>query len=120
MMEMIKLCFGPPRLLSTENAEAYDAMLRHYVDSCEPRDLLEQGLVKRLVDANWESLRIKRHKARAIERRNRCPRRTARKFIRSLLTFSTSIFRRIFKSCLRAGHLIMAVLHLRHQERSGS
>jgi hypothetical protein len=67
----IKSIIGPPPVLSTEDAEAYNSMLLYYMKSVEPKDFLLQMLVKDLVDADWESLRIKRHKAWAIERKDR-------------------------------------------------
>jgi hypothetical protein len=72
--DKIKSIIGPPPVLSTEDAEAYNNMLLYYMKSVGPRDFLIQMLVKDLVDADWESLRFKRHKAWAIERGDRCAR----------------------------------------------
>jgi hypothetical protein len=68
--EQIKSILGPSPVLSTEDIQAYNDMLCHYMKSVGPKDFLHQMLVKDLADADWESLRIKRHKAWAIERRN--------------------------------------------------
>jgi hypothetical protein len=73
-LTIIHSILGPPPVLSNENAEAYNAMLLHYMKSLQPQDFLLQMLVKDLADADWEALRIKRHKAWAIERRNQIAR----------------------------------------------
>ena len=62
---------GPPPVLSNEDPEIYKGMLLHYMNALTPRDFLLQMLIKDLVDADWEALRIKRHKAWAIERKKR-------------------------------------------------
>lgn len=72
--EEIKLLIGEPPVLSSEDPELYNTMLLHYMKSLEPKDFMLQMLVKDLMDADWEALRIKRHKAWAIERRNRAAR----------------------------------------------
>jgi hypothetical protein len=70
-LDKIRSILGAPPVLSTENAEAYYAMQQHYMEALEPKDFLLQMLVQDLMDADWESRRYKRHKAWAIERRDR-------------------------------------------------
>ena len=70
-LNKLKELLGPPPVLSTESVQAYYAMQFHYMEALTPRDFFQQMLVKDLVDADWESLRFKRHKALAIERRDR-------------------------------------------------
>ena len=70
-LEEVESILGSPPLLSTESADDYHAMLSHYMNALKPRDFVLQMFVKDLVDADWESLRLKRHKALAIERRHR-------------------------------------------------
>jgi hypothetical protein len=70
-LDKLKSILGPPPLLSTENAQSYDAMLFHYMDALKPRDFFLQMLIKNLVDTCWEGLRFPRHKAWAVERRDR-------------------------------------------------
>ena len=70
-LDKMRSILGAPPLLSTENAEAYNAMQQHYMEALEPKDFVVQMLIKDLVDADWGSLRYKRHKAWAIERIDR-------------------------------------------------
>jgi hypothetical protein len=46
--------FGPPPVLSTENIEAYNAMVAYCSNSVKPRDFIEQMLIRDLVHASWE------------------------------------------------------------------
>jgi len=60
---------GPGPVLRTESSEFYRQMLTHYLKDLEPKDFLQQMWIKHLADVEWESLRVRRHKALAIERR---------------------------------------------------
>jgi hypothetical protein len=63
--------FGPPPVLSTENAKAYDEILARLMQCFEPRDFMERLLIKQLVDCTWEMMRYTRHKTMSIERKFR-------------------------------------------------
>ena len=63
--------FGPPPVLSSEDAKAYDAMLVLILKSLHANDFIEQMLGKDLTDATWEMKRYSRHKALVIERQYR-------------------------------------------------
>ena len=70
-LDKLKSIVGPPPLLNTENAQNYEAMLLHFMEALKPRDFFLQTLIKNLVDTCWEGLRFPRHKAWAVERRDR-------------------------------------------------
>jgi hypothetical protein len=63
--------FGPPPVLSTENAKAYDEILARLMQCLDPRDFMERLLIKQLVDCTWEMMRYTRHKTMSIERKFR-------------------------------------------------
>ena len=63
--------FGPPPVLSTENAKAYDEILLRLMQCFDPRDFMERLLIKQLVDCTWEMMRYTRHKTASIERKFR-------------------------------------------------
>jgi hypothetical protein len=67
----MKDLFGPPPVLSTENAEAYHRMLLCLVEQYEPHDLVGQMLVKQVLDSMWDIQRITRHMTLAIDRKFR-------------------------------------------------
>jgi hypothetical protein len=62
---------GPPPVLSTENAKAYDEVLARLMQCLAPRDFMEQILIKQLTDCTWEMMRYTRHKTLAIEHKVR-------------------------------------------------
>jgi hypothetical protein len=68
--EINNLC-GPPPVLSSENLEAYQRLLFGLFETIQPRDTLEQLLVRGLADSFWEILRYTRHKTLSIERKHR-------------------------------------------------
>jgi hypothetical protein len=63
--------FGPPPVLSTESAKAYDEILARLMQCFDPRDFMERLLIKQLVDCTWEMMRYTRHKTMSIERKFR-------------------------------------------------
>src|SRR5437868_3242757 len=63
--------FGPPPVLSTENAKAYDEILARLMQCFAPQDFMEQSLIKQLADWTWEMMRYTRHKTLSIERKFR-------------------------------------------------
>jgi hypothetical protein len=56
-----KLGGGPP-VWSTEDRQAYDALINHFTAMIEPRDLMELMWTKEATDAAWEAGRIAREK----------------------------------------------------------
>lgn len=68
LAEFRKLLGSAP-VLSAESLEAYDAMIKGFMDSLVPRDFLEQTLITNLTEATWEIQRLQRHKSLSIERR---------------------------------------------------
>jgi hypothetical protein len=68
--EINNIC-GPPPILSSESLEAYQKLLLGLFATIQPRDTLEQVLVRGLADSAWEILRYTRHKALLIERKHR-------------------------------------------------
>jgi len=70
-LKTLKSLHGTPLLLSAESVQAYDALLLLFLDVFKPKDVFAQVMIKNLVDVEWESSRFKRHKALAVERRDR-------------------------------------------------
>jgi hypothetical protein len=70
LIEIKKLC-GPPPILSSENAKAYDTMLFRLIESLKPHDFLDGLLIKQVVDNEWEKIRLGRHKILQMERGHR-------------------------------------------------
>jgi hypothetical protein len=62
---------GPPPILSTENAKAYDEIVARLMQCFAPADFMEQLLIAQLTDCTWEIMRYTRHKPWAIERKFR-------------------------------------------------
>jgi hypothetical protein len=62
---------GPPPVLSSENVKAYDEMLARFLECLEPRDFMEQMLIKQLADCTWDIKRYTRHKTLAVDRKFR-------------------------------------------------
>ena len=60
----IKEVWGPPPVLSTEDAKVYDRILLNLVECIVPANFMEQMLVKEVADSTWEQVRYyTRHKA---------------------------------------------------------
>jgi hypothetical protein len=66
-----KNLFGPPPLLSSENGDHYNELWTRLATCLNPRDFMEELLVKTVVDATWLTQRYVRHQTLAIERRFR-------------------------------------------------
>jgi hypothetical protein len=62
---------GDPPVLSTEDRNAYDGVLRGLVASLRPADFFETLLIKHIADDVWEARRNNRQKTLAVERRFR-------------------------------------------------
>jgi hypothetical protein len=67
----LKELLGPPPVLSSENPKAYDEICARLMECLEPRDFMEQLLIKQLIDDTWDVMRYGRHKSLAIERKAR-------------------------------------------------
>jgi len=67
----IKKFFGPPPVLSTESAKAFDDALVALIQEYWPVTYFEKMHIRDIVDDTWEKGRYKRNKALAIERRYR-------------------------------------------------
>jgi hypothetical protein len=70
LAELSKL-FGPPPVLGTEDANAYERLLQGMIHCYAPQDFMEQWLIKQLADNMWEIKRYTRHKPLAVERKSR-------------------------------------------------
>src|SRR4029077_20868251 len=63
-----KKLLGPPPVLSSENRKAFDTIMARFMECIEPRDFIEQMLVKDLAYHTWEIIRYSRHKTLVVER----------------------------------------------------
>ena len=70
-LAQLRVLFGPPPVLSSENAKAYDEMLHRFIECFEPQDFFETVLMKDIADGTWESVRYSRHKVLLLDRRYR-------------------------------------------------
>ena len=55
--------FGPPPLLPGEDGAAYEALFERIGATLKPRDIVEWLLARDVVDAAWESARLRRLRA---------------------------------------------------------
>jgi hypothetical protein len=62
---------GPPPVLSTENAKAYDEIEARLMECHAPEDFMMQLFIHQLTVCTWEMMRITRQKPWAIERKFR-------------------------------------------------
>lgn len=60
--------FGPPPVLSSENADAYQKLVAEYIIQYEPTNALQLRAIREAVDADWESSRCSRHRTVMVER----------------------------------------------------
>jgi hypothetical protein len=67
----LKELLGPPPVLSSEDGKAYDEIAARLMECLEPRDFMEQLLIKQFVDSTWDTMRYARHKTLGIERKAR-------------------------------------------------
>jgi sulfur transfer complex TusBCD TusB component (DsrH family) len=67
-LDVCQALFGPPPVLSTENAENFQQILDRSLTCLESRDLIEVVLIRDFVVAAWEDNRYARHRAVAVER----------------------------------------------------
>ena len=66
----LKELLGPPPILSSEDGKAYDEIAARLMECIEPRDFMEQLLIKQFVDSTWDTMRYARHKTLGIERKS--------------------------------------------------
>jgi hypothetical protein len=64
----LRQLLGPPPVLRAESARSYDEIMARLMKCLEPRDFMEQILVRDLTDCTWEMARYTRHKTLAMER----------------------------------------------------
>jgi len=57
---------GAPPILPGEDAEAYDTMKREFREAVQPRNIIEETLVRDAVDITWEIQRLKKYKAKLL------------------------------------------------------
>ena len=55
--------FGPPPLITGEDADAYEQILARVSNEVAPQDLIEEMLLIDIVDLTWEIARLRRLKA---------------------------------------------------------
>jgi hypothetical protein len=67
----LKNLLGPPAVLSTESAAAYEELWMKLVEALKPRDFLEQLFVQQYAECVWEIRRHMRTKTSAVERKLR-------------------------------------------------
>jgi hypothetical protein len=58
--------FGPPALVAGEDPAAYEELVARISGAVKPRDFLEEIWVRDVVDLTWDTLRMRRIKARLI------------------------------------------------------
>jgi hypothetical protein len=63
--------FGPPPVLSTESAEAFEEMLAELIACLQPADAIEKFAVYNIACLAWEVIRYRRHKTLLIDRKYR-------------------------------------------------
>jgi hypothetical protein len=64
----LKSLFGPPPILSSERAKAFDDILDGLVKCFRPADIVEKMLVWDLAVCTWDISRYNRHKSLLVER----------------------------------------------------
>ena len=60
-------CFGPKPLIAGENEKDFDEMWRQIRHAAAPADFIEEIWCRDIVDTLWESLRLRRLKAKLLE-----------------------------------------------------
>jgi hypothetical protein len=64
----LRRVFGPPPILSTERAQAFDDLLDGLAKSLRPADFMEKILVWELTVCTWDIIRYSRYKSLLVER----------------------------------------------------
>jgi len=67
------ISLAPPPLLDGEDRAAYDALLKKLADAVKPADVIEEILVRDIVDLVWEGLRLRRLKVALMNLRSQHP-----------------------------------------------
>jgi hypothetical protein len=65
----LKRVLGPPPILSTERAQAFDDMFNGLAKSLRSADFMEEALVWELTVCTWDIIRYSRYKSLLVERR---------------------------------------------------
>ena len=60
-------CFGPKPLIAGENEKDFDEMWRQIRHAAAPADFIEEIWCRDIVDTLWDSLRLRRLKAKLLE-----------------------------------------------------
>ena len=66
--ELLEL-FGPAPILRTESLQAYQKILRQWLEEFTPRNVINQMFVKELTDCTWQMACYTRHKTLLMQRR---------------------------------------------------
>jgi hypothetical protein len=64
----LKQLLGAPPILSTESADAYEALLGQLIECLDPEDVLGLILANQIMNSTWEISRLTRQKSLAVER----------------------------------------------------
>ena len=67
------VALAPRPLLDGEDRAAYDALLKQITTIVKPADVIEEILVRDIVDLVWEGLRLRRLKVALMNLRSRHP-----------------------------------------------
>jgi len=67
-VEAMWTLFGPPPVLHTEDLEAYNKIRKGHVAVWRPSNMFHLGLVKELVDTEWEMFRLVRIRTKLLNR----------------------------------------------------
>ena len=59
----IPLGFAPPSLTRDEDAPSYETLCARVTDTVRPANVVEEILVREVVEHVWETVRVRRHKA---------------------------------------------------------
>ena len=93
---------APRPLLHGEDRAAYDALLKQIAGTVKPADVIEEILVRDIVDLVWEGLRLRRLKVALMNLRSRQPLQSALEMY--------SYIERTDRECLSGDELMAATL----------
>jgi hypothetical protein len=65
----LKGLFGPPPVLRTEDANAYEEVVAQFLENFSPQDFLEKIFIKDLANATWDITRYTRQKTLTVEQK---------------------------------------------------
>jgi len=96
------VALAPRPLLDGEDRAAYDALLKQITGTVKPADVIEEILVRDIVDLVWEGLRLRRLKVALMNLRSRQPLQSALEMY--------SYIERTDRECLSGDELMAATL----------